>query len=202
MTQKIIVQADRTIPPYAAKDIAEQVGLFLRRSDPAAIVLPAGYTYTVLDTDSPTVYLCGTITPDPKHLEWRETAEASLERLGIDVISPIRGKDPSDWTRDGEESNTSTIYDKGGFYARDRRDVQRCDAILLAFPSWMAPERQSIGTWKELGWADAWDIPVVVWTDMDEIAKHPFVWKQAARICPTFNEAIEYLAFLFGKDAA
>jgi len=92
----------------------------------------------------PTVYLCGTITPDPKHLRWRETAEQVLARVGIIAVNPIRGKNPSDWTKDGMNAIQPTIYDRGGFVDRDERDVKRADAILLNFPEPL--ERQSLGT--------------------------------------------------------
>jgi len=81
----------------------------------------------------PLVYLCGTITQDPKHLEWRKQATAMLADYGIDTLNPVRGKNPSDWRKDGLDS-VNTPYAKGGFVPQDRMDVLlRCDALLLGF---------------------------------------------------------------------
>ena len=148
--------------------------------------------------NGPLVYLCGTITPNAIHRDWRDAAEWELADYGIGCLSPVRGKNPADWTPDGLEGKASVAYSNGGFVARDRRDVERCDALLLAFTKDMDPGRQSLGTWCELGWATAWNIPVVVWTDMPEIEKHPFIYRQAAKVCGTLDEALEYLEFLLG----
>lgn len=143
----------------------------------------------------PLVYLCGTITQDPKHLEWRKQATAMLADYGIDTLSPVRGKNPNDWRKDGLDS-TNTPYASGGFVARDKRDVARCDAVLLAF--WEPLDRQSIGTWWEAGWASEMGKPIVVCSELPEVVEHPFVWRQAAKICPTLDDAVEYLVFLLG----
>lgn len=143
------------------------------------------------------VYLCGTITTDPKHLNWRTHVQAELfNTLGckIRAISPVRGKSPSDWSKDGLEAIKPTIYDKGGFVDRDLRDVKRSDAIFCNFPEKL--ERQSLGTWWELGWADMLGKPIVVVSQLPEVVQHPFVWKRVARICSTLEEGIEYTRFL------
>ncbi len=144
----------------------------------------------------PVVYLCGTITPNSVHLDWRKKAEEELAGYCIDVLNPTRGKDPTDWTLDGTDSAEDTPYACGGFVPRDRRDLRRADAVLLVFRTDSKVARQSVGTWCELGWATAWDIPVVVVTDLPEVAKHPFVWRQAAKVCGTLDEGLEYLEFL------
>lgn len=157
--------------------------------------------------EDPTVYLCGTITRDPKFLNWRREAEEKLEAWGIRSLSPVRGKNPDDWKANGLDTDKPripgggyarpVIYSNGGFVPRDKYDVKRCDAVLLAF--WEAPDRQSIGTWWEAGWASAWDKPIVVCSQLPEVVEHPFVWRQVARICPTLDEGIEYLAFLLSN---
>ena len=146
---------------------------------------------------NPLVYLCGTITQNPKHLEWRKQATAMLADYGIDTLNPVRGKNPSDWRKDGLDS-VNTPYAKGGFVPRDRMDVLlRCDALLLGF--WEPLDRQSIGTWWEAGWADSKGKPIVVCSELPEVVEHPFVWRQAAKVCATLEDGVEYLAFLLGE---
>jgi len=145
---------------------------------------------------NPLVYLCGTITQNPKHLDWRNAATDMLRDYNIDVLNPVRGKNPSDWRKDGLDSK-DTPYANGGFVARDRRDVVcRCDAMLLYFQDKL--DRQSIGTWWEAGWASLLGKPIVVCSELPEVVEHPFVWRQVAKICPTLDDAVEYLVFLLG----
>ena len=145
----------------------------------------------------PLVYLSGTITKDPKHLEWRKWAEAVLSEHDIGVLSPVRGKNPEDWTKDGLNGSACTAYSGGAFVFRDRRDLERCNAVLLYFPE--SPGRQSIGTWAEFGYA-VWGLgkPVVVVSELPEVIGHPFVYRLAAKVVPTLEEAIDYLVFLLG----
>ena len=142
----------------------------------------------------PKVYLCGTITQDPKHLEWRKRAEIDLTACDIGTINPVRGKSPSDWRKDGLDSIQPTIYDNGGFVPRDERDVRRCDAMLVCFKD--KGDRQSIGTWVEVGWAQMLNIPFVIVSTLPEVVKHPFISRKAARVCDTLDDAITYLKFL------
>ena len=149
-------------------------------------------------SNEPLVYLCGTITSDPKYLEWRKDAARLLLGHGIGSLDPVRGKNPCDWGKDGLVTDKDqVIYANGGFVPRDKRDVMRSDALLLGF--WEPPDRQSIGTWCEFGWATAWDIPIVVCSELPEVVEHPFIWRQAAKVCATLEEGVEYLAFLLSE---
>ena len=143
----------------------------------------------------PLVYLCGTITPDPIHNEWRKVAERELADYDIGVLSPVRGKDPADWSKDGM-GGKNVPYDNGGYLARDRRDVERCDVLLLVMLKGMLPVRQSIGTWCEWGWATILGKPAVAVTDVPEVANHPFIYRQAAKVCHTLDDGIAYVEFL------
>jgi len=151
------------------------------------------------NVNTPLVYLCGTITTEPKYLNWRKDVEKYLLPYGVGCISPVRGKDPKDWRKDGLNAIRPTIYDKGGFVPRDRRDVKRCDAVLLVFVE--APDRQSIGTWTEYGWADMLDKPIVVVSTLPEVIEHPFIWKSAARVCAAIEEGQDYIRFLLQKGS-
>jgi len=147
----------------------------------------------------PLVYLAGTITQDPKHFRWREQVADALALDEIGTLNPTRGQKPSDWRSDGLDSTQSTPYDDGGFVTRDLRDIDRCDAVLLSFAE--APDRQSIGTWFEFGYAVKAGKPVIVVSTLPEVVQHPFIYKQADRIVATFGMAQEYLQFLFQPGA-
>jgi len=140
------------------------------------------------------VYLGGTITPNPIHLKWREHVASQLDLLFIQCINPVRGKNPADWDNNGFDANEGVVYSKGGFVERDLRDVKRCDLIFCNFSEPL--DRQSIGTWWELGWADMLGKPIVIVSTLPEVINHPFVWKRAARVCFTLDEGIGYTRFL------
>ena len=155
--------------------------------------------------NKPLVYLCGTITKEPRHLEWREDAEEYLALHGIGVLSPVRNKDPEDWTEGGLDGRVGAVYAGGAFVERDERDLKICDAVLLYFPAHACPTRQSIGTWAEFGLAalaGGLGKPVVVVTDLPEVARHPFIYRRAAKITSSFDEALEYLVFLLGGESS
>lgn len=112
------------------------------------------------------VYLAGPITGlnyDGAQ-DWREKATSQLAMLGIDAVSPLRGKEYL--RRVGELSGHGRDYvDLGvlstpkGVTTRDRFDATRCDVLLVNL---LDAERVSIGTMIELGWADANRIPIVL----------------------------------------
>lgn len=194
---KYVLTKDGKMTNDERRDTVNAVQGWLGVKDDSVLVLADGWRLEATGwDDSPLVYLCGTITPDLVHLEWREYAEQKLAEEGIGVLSPVRGKDPRDWTMDGQDSVRKTHYAHGGFVPRDRRDIERCDAMLLHFMAEGDPDRQSIGTWVELGWAIELGTPVVVATDMDAVATHPFVYRHAAKVCGTLDDALGYLTFL------
>ena len=139
------------------------------------------------------VYLAGPITTDDKHISWRKDVENRLRAYDIRAISPIRDKDPSDWTNDGYEGKSHLPYANGGYVARDLFDIKRSDIILINMLD--VPDRQSIGSWFEFGYAYACDIPTVIVADDPMINKHPFVYKTATKLVKSIDEAIEYIVF-------
>lgn len=143
------------------------------------------------------VYLAGTVSPDPKHINWRTDATEKLWKNGIHSLNPLRGADPTCWDNSGYETITAMTCSGGGFVHRDEMDIKHSDAILLYFMESLL--RQSIGTWTEFGWATALHKPVIVVSTLPEVVEHPFVWKKAARLCATLDESIEYLKYMFCK---
>jgi hypothetical protein len=149
------------------------------------------------------VYLAGTITADQKYLDWRVEVAEEFRKWGIQSLNPCRGKDPKDWRYDGLDANTvGLVYSNGGFVARDERDIQRADVLLLVFMADLAPARQSIGTFSEFGFAHGLSVargrtlPVVVASDMPEVVEHPFIQQWATRVEPTVERAVSYIKFL------
>jgi len=143
------------------------------------------------------VYLAGTITTDKRHIEWRDKIVAELAQCDIDAISPIRDKDPSQWTKDGYEVDENLPYANGGYVARDLYDIRRSDIIILN--ALHMPDRQSIGTWFEFGYAVAIEVPVIVVANDDIITKHPFVYKNAVKTVNTIDKAVEFVKFFLNN---
>lgn len=139
-----------------------------------------------------TVYLSGTITSDVRTQLWRTEAEKMLAEVGIQTLSPMRDKDPASLDRLGFRSNMASKL----FVKRDKVDVEFCDAMLIYFPEGICPERQSIGTWTELGWADAAGKPIILVSDDPRIIAHPFVKELVTAVCGTLSEACEILKIL------
>lgn len=85
------------------------------------------------------------------------------------LLRPMRGKDflrtvsgplgdggkPYPWATLAQEHMVS----RQGIYRRDRADVLRCDAVLVNL---IGAEELSAGCIQEIGWADAWNKPVIV----------------------------------------
>lgn len=139
------------------------------------------------------VYLCGTMTQDPKCFKWRDTVKDALKGTGIECLCPTRNKDPKEWSANGFEGK-GTIYDNGAYVARDLSDILDSKAILLVW--WGEPGRQSIGTWIEMGYALAHRIPIVVVDMTKEYTKHPFIYKNAAATFDNLEDGITYLRWL------
>src|SRR5258708_3543548 len=114
------------------------------------------------------VYLAGPITglTYKGATNWREHAAAMLKMWGIVPHSPMRGKqhilkrhveDKHSPDYEGRIANAypdAPMSTQKGIVARDRFDVQRSDIVLFYFGD--NPEKASIGSCVEYGWADAW----------------------------------------------
>src|SRR6516225_7924285 len=121
-------------------------------------------------------------------LDWRKYVES---RLPADIIafSALRGK-----AHLADERVLKHAYPEHllctpqGTIARDRYDVSRCDALFVNF---LKADRVSIGTIMEMGWADAWRIPIILAMEKGNIHDHPFVRQVAAFIAQDLDEAIQ-----------
>ncbi len=146
---------------------------------------------------SPRVYLAGQIaglTYDGAD-DWRQVAATLLTPNGIRVFSPLRGKEflRGAGVLEGpvDAHPLSTAH---GLTARDREDVRRADAVLMYLPN---SERVSIGTMIEIGWADAWRVPVVLVTDPNSLyAVHPMVAECVSYTVPTLEQGVALIRSL------
>lgn len=135
------------------------------------------------------VYLAGTISPKPEHLEWRQQAARFIEaRLPHEALSPLRFQNPADFTGDGLHDASCP---DSMFVANDIADLKRSDVVLLVF--WKGATRQSIGTWAEFGIAALLHKPVIVVTDDPAVSGHPFIRRFAAVVVPTVDQGLDWL---------
>ena len=139
------------------------------------------------------VYLSGTITPNSKHNKWRGVFHEQFGLDGHDVYDPMRFKSVADLDAKGYTSKIPASL----FVERDYCDIQKSDVMVVVF--WAGLNRQSIGTWAEVGWAIAWRIPFIVLTDDADVINHPFIQKWAAQIVKIPNEGFEASASEFAE---
>jgi nucleoside 2-deoxyribosyltransferase len=137
------------------------------------------------------LYLCGTITSDQECQQWRNDTIAALDgHPTIEVVDPLRGKNFYSIKGLGFESETPGWW----FVTRDVEDVKNSD-LLICYLKYL-PQRQSIGTFMELGIAVAYSIPFIVISEHEEVLRHPFISELAAQIVPTLDEAIAAARFI------
>lgn len=156
------------------------------------------------------VYLCGPISGLTKGdaIAWREEAEKRLLNVYdvdgswvrerdtlVHVLSPMRFKTKLPAGRLPPEGfkDLGPLYTNRGIFGRDRNDVRTSDVVLAYFAG---AERVSIGSMIELGWADAWNIPVVA--VVDKYHDHVFVKQIATALCKDLDEAVESVLSILG----
>lgn len=155
----------------------------------------------------PLVYLSGPITGlDFKGCtDWREYARRALDDLGIDGLSPLRGKEflrDAGKIVDGMQSVAEyAMSQDAAIVTRDRFDTTRADFLIVNL---LGAERVSIGTMVELGWADAARVPVVLVMEQKHVVlgedfaeeyqnihEHPFVRQLSGSRVETLDEALD-----------
>lgn len=114
---------------------------------------------------------------------WREYVKSNLSPH-IHGISPMRGKEvlvekgkiTSELLSTMRASHPDILnIDSKSITARDRNDVKRCDIMLMNM-SQASSEAPSVGSSIELGWADAWDKPVVLVCPMNRSSLKTMEW--------------------------
>ncbi len=137
------------------------------------------------------IYLAGSVTPNPKHLNWRKDAETFLHQSGFRPINPVRFQSPAHWDALGL---TDATVPPSFLVDADLSDVRQCDAMLLVF--WKGLARQSIGSWFEFATAANAGKPVVIVTDDPDIATHPFIQRRASIVVSTVEEGLDWIVRL------
>ena len=135
------------------------------------------------------VYLGGTISPHPSHLNWRKLASDVLHDHGITSVDPIRFQSPSNFSEDGLADSTVPA----SFMTNvDLADVRSCDALLIVYwaPRNGSTARKSVGTWVEFGVASHLHKPIFVVTDDPAVRDHPFVRTLAAQVFDRVEPAL------------
>ena len=142
------------------------------------------------------VYLAGPITGCSygECRNWRKQAIADLYRthnylIGVD---PMRGTDHLHREQELKSVYDSHILTTGkAVTLRDKFEVKRCDLVLANF---LGAQKVSTGTAIELGWASAWDKPIIVVMEAENPHRHCMVENVAWFIVETLEAGIRVAA--------
>jgi nucleoside 2-deoxyribosyltransferase len=111
----------------------------------------------------PSVYLAGAIAglTYEDAIDWRRDVEKALtfDDFYIEVLSPMRYTEYLKGQVIGVTPYLHPLSTDDGITIRDRFDVKRCDIVLVNL---LDAKTVSIGTCIELGWASAYDKPVIL----------------------------------------
>lgn len=157
------------------------------------------------------VYLAGPIAActHAEATDWRASVAAQLQARrvfgSIVAVSPMRMKD---WTRRMERIEGEYQEAAGEDYritgapmairTRDHFDVKNADMLFVYLPREMIKRRPSWGTAIEIGWASAYQKPIVLVTDDANLANHPLILGSVGWIVPTLEEGIEATLSVLG----
>jgi len=118
------------------------------------------------------VYLAGPIT-DTSYGEstgWRDSVIKELNLVNIDGYSPMRGKAYlSKEEKIADSYSNYTMSSITGINVRDFNDCKTSDGILVNL---LGARKVSIGTVMEIAWARAFQIPIVIIMEEDNIHQH------------------------------
>jgi len=145
----------------------------------------------------PVVYLAGLIsTGVPQSLQWRLAVSPRLELAGFEVLSPMRGTDPSGLWQGGLVDPSLSPKD---VVLRDFKDVKR-STVILAHLDNFGGDRPLLGTIAELAWAWQFQTPVVGVAELKNIymRTHPFVREFITHYCFGAEEAVDFIVNYYG----
>ena len=150
------------------------------------------------------VYLSGpmgSLTYDAAS-NWREYAALAMP-LGVRAITPMRGKEIFRGRQKIQERSDLVNCSSRSITMRDRWDVRRSDVMLVHVPDdqW---RRFSTGTTIEIGWADAWRVPIILACKRTQEFKtwwdHPILKGCIGWHVETLDEALDALKILFREE--
>jgi hypothetical protein len=146
------------------------------------------------------VYLVGAIVGKSygEATDWREYATDRFLDVGIEALSPMRGKsflkryDVLD-----AEHYTHPLAAPAGIMSRDFFDCQRADVILCNF---LNLDRPPVGSLMEIAWAYAAHKPIVVAAPKDlPLLQHPMVKVAVSFPVETLDEAIDFVSIILNR---
>jgi hypothetical protein len=146
-----------------------------------------------------TVYLAGPIRglAYDSAIGWRQDVEAKLDDVGIKCLSPMRNKElikTVDKILDSYENMNG--YSSKDIFNRDKFDIINSDILLFNF---LNRKVSIIGSLFELAWGHLLNKYCIVVVNKDSIyAKHPFVKESACIMFENLDEAVDYIAKLYG----
>lgn len=138
----------------------------------------------------PRIYLAGPIsglTYDGA-TSWRDYVSTRLAP-NVECRSPMRNKDylkQEGILKDSYEGGEWLLSTNKFIVARDRNDVYQSDLILVNF---LGASKVSAGTFIEIGWANAWNKPIVAVIDDDNYNKHAMGDEMTLQV-PTLEEGL------------
>jgi nucleoside 2-deoxyribosyltransferase len=137
------------------------------------------------------VYLAGPISGHSygNVTNWREYSKEYLKDNGILGFSPMREKHYlSEENKIQDSYSQHTMSSITGINVRDYNDTKTSDAILVNLLD--SGQRVSIGTVMEIAWARAFQIPVVIVMEEDNIHQHAML-SFGNIIVPTLEEGLQ-----------
>ena len=144
-----------------------------------------------------TVYLAGPISGliYAEATEWLDKAKTIFAEYDIHAKSPMRDKShlakETILTPHGYE--VKPMSSQKGIITRDRNDVRTSDIVLMNL---LNTTSVSIGSMVEIGWADAYRIPIVTVLNTSNPHDHAFIHGLSGFVVPTMEEAIEIVISL------
>jgi nucleoside 2-deoxyribosyltransferase len=136
----------------------------------------------------PMIYLAGPMSGLPAHHAngWRKVVAEQLSDI-TRCLNPTRGLPFAGILPKVDDASPLSMAP--GVVGRDRWDIERSDLVLANFLGAKVP---SVGTIFELGWADAYRVPVVlVMEDEGNPHDHPMVTHTAAFRVNNIPDAIQ-----------
>jgi nucleoside 2-deoxyribosyltransferase len=147
---------------------------------------------------NPKVYLAGPIRGlnYDDATKWREQATESLRSVGIDAMSPMRGKRYLKGVSDAGGAKIADAYAEyplstmKAIVTRDRHDCMKNDMVIMYLKG---AQTVSIGSVLEIAWADAARVPVVLVMEKDKsnLHEHGMVREMCGFHVETLEEALE-----------
>lgn len=151
-----------------------------------------------------TIYLAGPIAGCTKGEanDWRDYVRSKLEPHRIRGISPLRCEPIIGNTYDlpGSMQHTDPKFGTArAISSKNMFDVRNTDLTLAFLPKFMNEKRPSVGTILEIGWAKAFNKPVVLVTDDDYYRQHPVSSFCASWLLDNLDDACDTILGVMGE---